>query len=37
MNVDASRAAKTALRISAGDSPKNPVLASADETRSRRA
>jgi len=38
MSVDASRAAtKIALRISAGDSSKNPVLASADETRSRRA
>jgi hypothetical protein len=26
---------KIALRISAGDSPKNPVLASADDTPSR--
>jgi hypothetical protein len=32
---DAARAVKIATRISRGDSPKKPVLASGDETRSR--
>jgi hypothetical protein len=35
MSVDASSSTKIAPRISAGDSPKNPVLASTDETPSR--